>query len=102
MYKFQRTGRLRGAQYFAEAAQWAREITAYINNKFPQLSLQVYLEVFSDIHTFHWNADYKDLATFESVSSQLLADQEYWAFVNKGTGYFLEGSWSDRLLRSLV
>jgi len=102
MFRFQRTGRVKNAQFFIEAVQWAKEITEYINTKYPQVSLQVYTEVFSDIHTIYWHADYKDLATLESVQSQLMADQGYWAIVNKGMGCFMEGTWKDILIRSLT
>lgn len=100
MYRFERSGRVKNGKWL-EASQFAREIAEYINTKYPQGSLQVYAEFFDDIHSIHWYSDYKDLATFESLREQLLADQGYWAIVTKGMEWFLEGSFRDRLMSSV-
>ena len=81
-----------------QAFQFAREITEYINTKYPQISVQVYTEAFGAVGTIHWFVDYKDLATVEHITGQLFSDQGYLAILGKAPGLFIEGSVHDTLL----
>ena len=100
MFRFQRSGRVKNDKML-EATKWAKEITEYINTKYSQVSLQAYSEMFCDLHTITWYADYKDLATLESVFTQLKSDEGYWAIVIKGLEWFIEGSFRDTLMSSI-
>ena len=100
MYRYQRIGRVKNDKK-SEAITWAKEIAEYINTKCSQVSVQVYAEVFGDLHIIYWHADYKDLATIEIVLAQFMGDQEYWTLVNKGMEFFIEGSFRDTLLGSV-
>ena len=100
MYRFQRTARARGGKAM-EAVQFAKEVAGYINAKYAPVSLQVYTELFGDVNTIYWYAEYKDLASLETIIGQLNADQEYWAILGKAADLFVEGSLHDTLMMSI-
>ncbi len=100
MVRFQRTARAKGGK-FLEAMQFAKEVAGYLNDKYAPVSIQVYSELFGDVNTIYWYVDYKDLATIEGINAQLLADQGYWAIVNKATDLFIEGSVHDALMMAV-
>ncbi|HLE29969.1 MAG TPA: DUF6039 family protein [Anaerolineales bacterium] len=100
MYRFQRTARARGGKAM-EAVQFAKEVAGYINTKYAPVSLQVYTELFGDVNTIYWYAEYKDLASLETIIGQLNADQEYWAILGKAADLFVEGSLHDTLMMSI-
>jgi Family of unknown function (DUF6039) len=100
MYRFQRTAQARSGKG-AEAIQWAKKISEYLNKKFAPLSNQAYTEVFGDYFKVHWYTDFEDLAAYEKITVQLLTDQEYWAMLNEGAALFIEGATRDTLIQSL-
>ena len=100
MIRFWRSGQTKNGK-FLDGVRFAKEVAEYINAKYAPVSVQVYTELFGDLNTIYWYADYKDLATIESINAQLLADQGYWAIVSKGTEWFIEGSFHDTLTRSV-
>ncbi len=100
MFRFQRSARAKVGKAL-EAVQFAKEVAEYINTKYAPASVQAYTEQFGDINTIYWYVDYKDLATIEGINTQLLADQGYWAIVNKAADLFIEGSLHDTLMRSV-
>jgi hypothetical protein len=82
-----------------EAAQFAREITAYVNENYPEASsIEVFSEVFGDAGTIHWFVDYPDLATLESVLVRLQSDQRYQALLVEAADLFIEGSAHETLM----
>ena len=83
------------------AVKWAKEIAEYLNTKYAAVSCQVYTEVLGDLRVIYWYADYKDLATVESVLTQIMSDQGYWALVNKGVEFFIDGSFKDKLMKAI-
>ena len=103
MIRFQRTARISRGKLL-EAFQWAKEVSEYLGNKYPQiLTIGAYQEIFGDVSAIHWFADYKDLATLESANTQLQSDEGYWARIGKANeaGLFIEGSVHDKLVQSL-
>ena len=100
MVRFQRTARAKGGK-FPEAMQFAKEVAGYLNDKYAPVTIQVYSELFGDVNTIYWYADYKDLATIEGINARLLADQGYWAILNKAADLFIEGSVHDTLMMSV-
>lgn len=100
MFRFHRTARVSRGK-LAEGVQWAKEVAGYINSKYAPVSVQAYTELFGDVGTIHWYADYEDLASTERLNAQLLADQGYWALLNKAADLFIEGSVHDTLVQSL-
>lgn len=101
MIRFRRSAQAKNDKFFLDGVRIAKEVAEYINAKYAPVSVQVYTELFGNFNTIHWYIDYKDLATLESISKQLLADQEYLAIVSKGDELSIEGSIHDTLMRSL-
>ena len=99
MIRFQRSGKTKSGKLL-DGIRFAKEIAEYINAKYAPVSVQVYTELFGNVDTIHWYVDYKDLATVESINTKLLADQGYWAIVNKGMEFFVDGSFRDCLISS--
>jgi len=81
---------------FPEAAQWAKEITGYIKDKF-QLEIQLYAD---SQGTIYWVSDYADYAAYGNLRSQIIADPGYWDMIKKARDFFVEGSVKDMVVTS--
>ena len=100
MIRFQRTaGVSRGKG--AEATQWAKEVTEYVNTHFPELPLLVFEPRFGALNTIHWIADLEDLASLDRWQEQLGADEGYLELLSKSTDLFIAGSIVDTVLTSI-
>ena len=84
-----------------EGIQFAKEITAYQNNKFPHRNVRVYFEIFGDVGKIYWVGEHKDLATMESQNMQLGTDPGFLAILGKAVGVFIEGRTHDTVMRLL-
>jgi hypothetical protein len=86
-----------------EAAQMAKEIAKYVSDNYSETTVVAYMETLGDLGEVSWFADYKDLATLESVFQRLAADQGYQAIVNRARagGLLLEGTGRDTLYRQI-
>jgi hypothetical protein len=45
--------------------------------------------------------DFNDLATFEGVQNQALADDAYWKMIEEAKDLFIEGSTHNMIMREL-
>ena len=97
MYRFVRSGKIKVNA--PEALRWAKEIAEYVSSKASPLKVNVYTGLFGDLNTVFWEVEYKDLATVESTNAKLTADPGYWNVVSKGSALFIEGSFSDSIMR---
>jgi hypothetical protein len=100
MLRFQRSARAKNGK-FLEAIQAAKEVAGYINGKYPPASFQVFVERFGEFGTIYLQADYKDLASLESITAQIQADQEYWAHLKKAADLLIEGSSRETLMTAV-
>ena len=83
-----------------EAMQFAMEITEYAKNKYEGApGASVYLDSFGEVGTIRWMTDYEDLASFEKVSNQVRADQEWWQKMDAIKDLFIPGSIHDVIMR---
>ena len=80
--------------------QFAKEVRDYINNKFPDSTLRVYIRIFGEMGKIYWVSEQKDLASLERGNMQLMADPGYRAILGKAVGLFIEGSVHDTLMRA--
>ena len=83
-----------------EASQFAQELLAFFNSKYPELKSEAYWERFGDALTIHFYFQYDNLADFESKVNQIMADQDFLALNNKGMILFVDGSHKVTLLQS--
>jgi hypothetical protein len=100
MLRFQRSARAKNGK-LPEAIQAAKEVAGYINGKYPSVSFQVFTERFGEFGSIYLQADYKDLASLESITAQIQADQEYWSHLKKAADLLIEGSSRETLLSSV-
>ena len=100
MLRYQRSGKAKNGK-FLEAIHASKKIAAHINAKYPEVSFQVFTERFGNFGTICLQADYKDLATLESINARILADQEYWAHLKEVADLVIEGSAHETLLSSV-
>ncbi len=98
MVRLQRVARARGGKIM-EAVQFAKEVAGHLNAKYG-VTIQVYAELFGEVNRVFWDVDFKDLAAFEALNAQLLADQAYWGIVRQGVDLFIEGSIHDTVMMS--
>jgi len=86
----------------AEAIRFAREIADFVNHKFPDRNMRIYLETFGVVNKIYFVKEHKDLATLEMEQRKLMADQGYHALLAKSAGLFIEGKIKDTLMRPLM
>ena len=99
MVRWMRSGQVAHPKY-PQAMQWAKEVTEFVNKKY-KIQTSVYIETFGQVGTIRWFTDHADLAAFEKVKNQYLADQEYWQIVNRSTELFIQGSFFDTVMQSI-
>ena len=97
-----RTAKIKGGK-FMEAIGWAKEMAAFAPKKFGAPEVNVYLDTVGNVGSIRWIVDYDDMAAFEKVTNQVLADKEYWQIVNKAMsdGLFVDGETHDTILKKL-
>ena len=100
MIRFQRSLRSAGDK-IGEATEWSKEVTAYLNGKFPGTNLQVFASRFGDVSMIVWQADFDTLASLDNYQQMINGDDGYWAVVAKSTGFFAEGSINDTVFETL-
>lgn len=84
---------------FIEAMGFATEIATYVK-KFEGLPpVHVFVDSFGDMTTLRWVVDYESLAAMETVSQQMMSDQEYLQKVNSSSHLLIPGSVKDVVMR---
>lgn len=100
MYKLLRSIKIKPATAF-ESMQIAQEIAEYVNKKYPQSKVQVFIPVFSELQKIVWFSEAENLTVIEEISQKLMTDEGYLAIVMKLGDKVIEGSGKDELFRSL-
>ena len=98
-YRWHRSSLISGGKA-DEAIQFAIEVSKYVNNKYPEITVYPYIEVFGTIGKLHWFVDYDSLATAERIMSELSSDAGYEALLKKAANLFIEGSGRDTMMMS--
>ncbi len=84
-----------------EALQFAKEVSEYVSNKYPEVSVYPYIEVFGTVGKVHWFVDYDNLTTVERIISELSSDAKYIALVDGAANLFVEGGGRDTMMMSI-
>lgn len=98
MYRVVASARAKNGR-IPDAIPAAKAIAEYVGKQ--GIKLDVYLQQFGAAGRIVWTSEYKDLAAVESMQSRLMADQGYWAVVNKASETLIEGSVEFVLLQSI-
>jgi hypothetical protein len=99
-YRWQRSSQISSGKN-EEALQFALEVSEYVNNKYPEITVRPYIEVFGTVGKVHWFVDYDSLATFERINSKLLSDAGFVALIKGAANLFIEGSGRDTMVMSI-
>ena len=83
-----------------QAMKWAKETAEFANKKY-KTQITVYMDFFGEVGTIRWFNDYTDLAAFEKVRSQLLADQEYFQRLTQAADLLVQGSGFDTVMHTI-
>jgi NIPSNAP protein len=85
-----------------EAIAWSKEICAVIGKKH-HVAVDTWLDVVGPLATIRWSVDYPDVATFDKTMTAVLADPEYWQFVDRANKaeLFIDGVGSDTLSKKV-
>ena len=100
MIRWTRSLRISSGKDMPQAIKWAKEITEFANKKY-KIQMSVYIDTFGEYGTLRWFADYADLAAFEKVMNQVMADQEYWQKVAQASDFVIHGSVNDKVMHSI-
>lgn len=96
MYRFVRTSRVRSTR-IAEGLGWAARVNAYVNGRFPDLGMEVFVKHFGEVGVVTWQADMDDLGTYHEVTGALMQDSDYHAMLAEAQELFIEGDSADDL-----
>jgi len=75
MVRWMATSRIQLGQTL-EAIQHAKELVGF-GKKHGGPGASVYVDIFGDMNTLRWIADYEDLASFEKIASKVRTDPEF-------------------------
>ncbi len=100
MVRFERSGRIARGKLL-EARQWAQEVTNYVNECHPEVTLQAFSQRFGNIGKVSWQADFDSLDALDKYQRSFDTDKGYWALVEKSTEFFVEDSFEDAIFETL-
>jgi hypothetical protein len=96
MIRFSRQLTLKNSSYVPKAMGWAGEFTGWMNEKY-DLELKFGLEMFGGLKVT-WFMDADSLGDVEAVNQKILADTEYWGWVEKSSEFWVNGSLKDTVV----
>lgn len=96
MIRFTRKGTLKSGAVTPHAMSWAAEFNSFMNTKF-DINVQYGLEMFNGLKVT-WFLDCENLAELEAINQKIMMDQDYWAWVAKADGFWVDGSLEDTVV----
>ncbi len=80
--------------------RWAKEITDYINARFPQTTLQVFTVRYGPLNVICWMADFADVSALDSWQMAVGSDEGYNSLRKQSLDMLVEGSLVDTVMMS--
>lgn len=96
MFRFERCATVKTAGDVPAAAQFATEITSYVNKRH-SLGMKFGLEIFGQA-SVHWYFDGDSLDKIIQVNAALLKDRDYVGMLDRVKNLWVEGSIQDTLV----
>lgn len=93
MFRFERCATVKTAADLPAAAQFAAEVTAYLNKRH-SLNMKFGVEIFGDAR-IHWYFDAESLDKMAQVAAALMKDSDYLQMLDKVRSIWIEGSLKD-------
>jgi hypothetical protein len=100
MFRLQREALSKPGKFF-DLVQLAQELHSHINKNYPEVNLQIFVEMFKDVGKVYWVTEYDNLDSYAEFNTKLMADQEFILLNRKTDGLVVDGSVKDTLMRSL-
>jgi hypothetical protein len=101
MIRWIRTARIASSAKYGKAMDFAQK-SKLLSARFPDAKkIDVFLDVAGNTATMRWMIDYPDLATFEKVFKQVLADTDYWKLLGEYDDAFVQGDVQDVILTQI-
>jgi hypothetical protein len=96
MIRFTRQLTLKNSTFVPKAMGWATEFNGWMNEKY-EMDLKFGLEMFGGL-TVTWYFDAENLGDIEAINQKILMDQDYWGWVEKSDGFWVDGSLKDTVV----
>ena len=80
-----------------EAFQWAVKVATYLNERYPEMNIEVLRNINGFLDYVHWAVRYESLAVFEEVGNKLDEDTGYQDLLAETEGMFVGSSLEDNL-----
>ena len=96
MYRFTRTATIANAAYIPQAMNLAMDLCGYIN-KTHNLNVKAGMEMYGHLN-IHWQFETDSLDKISAINTKLLQDKGYFALIEKGKDYWVQGSLKDRIV----
>ena len=97
MYRITRTATLKNASVTPKAIGWSTELNKFINDNYNGFNLKVGVEMFGH-SCLHWSYETESLAKLEEANARLLQDKKYWAMLDAGKEFWVDGSLKDTIV----
>jgi len=99
MIQFSRTSSI-GPGKVGDALGFANEVSDYLLKHY-DVKTQVLMPVAGNPFRISWRSEYASLAAMEAFQSKLLTDEKYMALLTKAAPFFIPGSATDEIWRTL-
>ena len=97
MYRFTRTATMKTMAVMPEALKFAAQIAAHLRKTYAY-EMKVGVEMYGE-PKIYWYGDTESLDEAAARQAKLAGDKKYWALIESGKGFWVEGSIRDRLVR---
>ena len=99
--RWTRTGQIKNSRVM-EAVAWSKELTSYVSKKF-NVTVATWLDAVGVANTIRWTVEHADMAAFDKTMTAVLADPEYWKFVERAmkSEIFIDGTTVDTLSKKV-
>jgi len=99
-FRWQRTVLTRSGETL-RAAEFAVAIAEFVNQKFPEINVEVYMETLGVSGQIHWFVDFESMEQLQRIMDGLAMDAEYNQMVLDVADVFLDGHTHDTVYRNM-
>jgi hypothetical protein len=99
-YRWQRTVLVKASET-QRAVQFAVAVTEYVNQTYPEINVEVYMETMGDYGKIHWFVDYESLEQMQRIFDATAADTTYNQMIVEVAGAFVDGKTHDTVYSNM-
>ncbi len=99
-FRWQRTVLTRSGETL-RAAEFAVAIAEFVNQKFPEITVEVYMETLGVSGKIHWFVDFESMEQLQRIMDGLAMDAEYNQMVLEVADVFMDGHTHDTVYRNM-